>query len=123
MARRVVWAYPATRLLVEELQTMHEDGITDPSLVDFVEWLSVQHPTFTVELFLRGTDDARSRTLAPDGELRVEALHDGEVFHSPTVFQLKAMLFHAGILTERGAEPSRLDPDDDIWKLRQPLKL
>ena len=121
ITRRVVWAYPATQLLVEELQTMHEDGIADPSLVDLVEWLSVHHPTFTVELFLRGTEDARSRTLTPEGELRTEALHDGEVFHSPTVFQLKAMLYHAGILAERGAEPSRLEPDEDSWKLRNPL--
>jgi len=43
--------------------------------------------------------------LTPDGELREQALHDGHVYHSPTVFQLKAMLYHAGILTERGTEP------------------
>jgi hypothetical protein len=122
IARRVVWAYPATKLLVKELQTMHDDGIVDPSLVDLVEWLHAQHPTFTVELFVRGTDDARSRVLQPDGELRIEALGDGQVFHSPTVFQLKAMLYHAGILTERGAEPHRLDPKSDSWKLREPLE-
>jgi hypothetical protein len=122
MGRRVVWAYPATKLLVEELQTMYEDGIVDPSLVEFVEWLSVQHPTFAVELFVRGTDDARGRVLGADGELRVEELRDGDVFHSPTVFQLKAMLYHVGILEERGAEPSRLDPTEDSWRLRHPLE-
>jgi hypothetical protein len=122
IARRVVWSYPATKLLVKELQTMHDDGIADPSLVDLVEWLHAQHPTFTVELFVRGTDDARSRVLQPDGELRIEALGDGQVFHSPTVFQLKAMLYHAGILTERGAEPHRLDPKSDSWKLTEPLE-
>ncbi|MCQ4334505.1 hypothetical protein KM295_13670 [Natronomonas sp. F2-12] len=122
MARRVVWAYPATRLLVEELQTMYDDGIVDPSLVDLLEWLAVGHPTFAVELFVRGTDDARSRVLTADGDLRIEELSDGEVFHSPTVFQLKAMLFHAGILEDRGAEPSRLDPTTDSWRLRNPLE-
>jgi hypothetical protein len=121
LARRVVWAYPATRLLVTELQTMHDDGITEPSLVDLVEWLHVQHPTFTVELFLRGTDGVRSRLLDPDGELRPAGLGDGEVYHSPTVFQLKAMLYHAGVLTERGAEPHRLDPATDVWRLRDAL--
>jgi hypothetical protein len=121
LARRVVWAYPATTLLVEELQTMHEDGITDPTLVDLVEWLHVHHPAFTVELFVRGTDDARSRVLDPDGELRVEELTDGDLFHSPTVFQLKAMLYHAGLLVDRGSEPHRLDPTTDSWRLRHPV--
>jgi hypothetical protein len=121
LTRRVVWAYPATRLLVTELQTMHGDGLPEPTLVDLVEWSHVNHPTFTVELFLRGTDDVRSRVLDRDGTLRVTELADGTVFHSPTVFQLKAMLYHAGILTERGAEPHRLDPTSDVWALREPL--
>lgn len=122
LARRVVWAYPATQLLVEELQTMHDDGIREPSLVDLVEWLHIQHPTFTVELFLRGTDDVRSRALDAEGDLQTDELEDGNVFHSPTVFQLKAMLYHAGVLTDRGAEPHRLDPTTDSWRLREPLE-
>jgi hypothetical protein len=122
VTRRVVWAYPATKLLVEELQAMHDDGIAAPSLVEFVERLHTLHPTFAVELFLRGTDDARSRVLTGDGELRTAALEDGNVYHSPTVFQLKAMLFHAGLLTERGDEPNDLDPRSDEWELREPLE-
>jgi hypothetical protein len=31
------------------------------------------------------------------------------------------MLFHAGFLTERGAEPSNLDPEGDVWRLRTPV--
>jgi len=121
VTRRVVWSYPATQLIVNELQTMHEDGIASPSLVNLVEWLHVHHPTFTIELFLRGTEDARSRALDADGELHTEALADGNVYHSPTVFQLKAMLYHAGILTTRGAEPHCLDPETDEWRLCAPL--
>ncbi|MEF8872890.1 MAG: hypothetical protein V5A41_14790 [Haloarculaceae archaeon] len=121
ITRRVVFAYPATRLLVKELQQMHDDGVPAPSLVEVVEWLHVHHPTFTVELFLRGDDDVRERALTGDGTLRPSVLHDGTAYHSPTVFQLKAMLYHAGILTERGAEPSNLDPDRDEWCLREAL--
>ncbi len=122
LARRVVWAYPATKLLVTELEAMAQDGISDPTLVDLVEWLSVSHPTFTVELFVRGTEQARSRVLTADGEIRNVALSDGDVYHAPTVFQLKAMLYHVGLLTERGAEPNRLDPRTDSWALRHPLR-
>jgi len=121
LTRRVVWTYPATQLLVKELQTLHDEGVHEPTLVDLVEWLHIDHPTFTVELFLRGTDDVRSRVLDEDGDLRVNELTDGNVFHSPTVFQLKAMLYHGGFLTERGAEPNRLDPESDIWRLCEPL--
>ncbi|MXV64551.1 hypothetical protein GS429_21240 [Natronorubrum sp. JWXQ-INN-674] len=121
LARRVVFEYPATELLVTELQTMHDDWQPEPSLVDFLEHLHALHPTFTVELFIRGDDDVRRRVLTEDGELRSEALADGNVFHSPTVFQLKAMLYHTGIVTERGAEPNRLDPLEDVWALREPV--
>lgn len=121
LARRVIWEYPATQLIVSELQNLHDDGTTAPSLVDLVTWLHSQHPSFTVELFVRGTEDARSRVLTEDGDLERDALRSGTVYHAPTVFQLKAMLYHAGLLAERGAEPSRLDPESDSWQLRTPV--
>jgi hypothetical protein len=121
LVRRVVFAYPATELLVTELQQMHDDGLGAPSLVELVEWLHRHHSAFTVELFLRGDEDVRERVLCEDGGLRTDQLADGNVYHSPTVFQLKAMLYHAGVLTERGAEPSNLDPQADEWQLCEPL--
>jgi len=121
LARRVVFAYPATELLVTELQTMHDDCQPEPSLVELVEHMHALHPSFTIELFVRGDDDVRSRVLSEDGALRPAALTDGTVFHSPTVFQLKAMLYHTGILTDRGREPHRLDPTTDFWALREPV--
>jgi hypothetical protein len=122
LARRVVYDYPATELLVGELQRMHADGIADPTLVQLVEWLHELHPSFTVELFVRGTDDVRRRVLDAEGRLQRAALTDGEVYHAPTVFQLKAMLFHAGVLTERGAEPNKLAPEGDVWRLRESVR-
>ncbi|WP_332900069.1 hypothetical protein [Haladaptatus sp. CMSO5] len=121
LARRVVFAYPATQLLVTELQQLHEWNTPEPTLIDLVTTLYEQHPTFTVELFIRGTASARSAVLNEDGELVREALTDGNVYHSPTVFQLKAMLYHVGLLAERGKEPNRLDPETDSWALRTPV--
>ena len=121
LARRVVYDYPATSLIVTELQAMHEASIPKPTLVDLVEWLYEGHPTFTIELFVKGNEVVRSRVLNGDGELQAWALANGEIYHAPTVFQLKAMLYHTGILTERGAEPHRLDPTDDVWALREPV--
>lgn len=121
LARRVVYAYPATQLLLEEIQHMHEDGVRQPTLVELVTYLHELHPSFTVELFVRGDDETRRRVLTTEGELRHERLVDGSTYHSPTVFQLKAMLYHAGVLTERGSEPSNLDPKTDVWALREAL--
>jgi len=121
VARRVVWAHPAARLLITELQTMYDDGIEAPSLVDVVTWLHVTHPAFAIELFVRGTDGARQRVLDAAGELQPAALRDGNVYHAPTVFQLKAILYHVGMLEARGSEPHRLDPPSDSWRLRQPV--
>ena len=118
LARRILFEYPATELLVTELQTMHDDWL-EPSLVDLVVYMHELHPTFTVELFIRGDEAVRRRVLTEDGDLRRAALEDGAVYHSPTVFQLKAMLYHAGIVTTRGAEPHRLEPTEDVWALQE----
>ena len=121
LARRVVFAYPATELLVEELQTMYDDWNAEPTLVELVEHMHELHPSFTVELFLRGDEAVRRRVLTSDGSLRRAALEDGSVYHAPTVFQLKAMLYHVGLLTERGREPHRLEPVEDVWALCEPV--
>ncbi|WP_336337211.1 hypothetical protein [Haloarcula brevis] len=121
LVRRVVSEYPATELLVDGLYACHRDGYDAPSLVEFVEYLHALHPEFTVELFLRGDEAVRQRVLTGDGDLRRPELADGGVYHSPTVFQLKAMYYHAGVVTERGAEPSNLDPETDEWALCDPL--
>lgn len=121
LTRRIVYEYPASQLLVTELQNLHDDGVTDPTLPEFVRYLHELHPSFTVELFFRGDEDVRKRVLTQDGDLREDDLENGSVYHSPTVFQLKTMLYHAGILTDRGVEPSNLDPNEDVWALRERL--
>jgi hypothetical protein len=121
LARRLVYDHDAVELLVTEIQTMHDDGLTEPTLVELLQYLHALHPEFAVELFLRGDDEARSRVLTDDGDLVEEVLADGTVYHSATVFQLKAICYHVGLLTERGAEPSRLDPTSDVWALRHPV--
>jgi hypothetical protein len=57
-----------------------------------------------------------------ESDVVVGALAEGSVYHSPTVFQPKAMLYHAGLLTERGAEPSSLDPAEDAWARCEPAE-
>ena len=119
LTRRIIFAYPATQLLVEEIQRMHDEGISEPTLYQLIEHLHEQRPSFTIELFVRGDEEVREQVLTADGQLRTDALDDGKVFYSPTVSQLKAILYHAGILTQRGTEPLNLDPKADVWALRE----
>ena len=121
LARRVLYTYPVTGLLIEELQGMAEHGESEPTLVELVEYLHELHPAFTIEVFVRRSDDVRRRVLTGDGELRTDALTTGSVYHAPTVFQLKTMLYHTGFLTTNGTEPSNLDPTTDVWALREPV--
>ena len=121
LARWVVSNYPATELLVSELQRLHDRGQARPTLPELVRSIFADHPTFAVELFIRGTDRARQRVFLDESTLDADTLLDPAVYASPTVFQLKAMLYHVGILTERGAEPTRLEPATDVWALCHPV--
>jgi len=119
VARRVVYEYPATELIVEELQKLHEEGVREPTLKELVLHLFESHPSFAVELFVSSKDEKRERVFAGEDELDAEVLENGDVYQPSTTFQLKAMMYHASLLTETGAEPSRIDPVEDVWQLRE----
>jgi len=112
---------PVTELLVREVQRLSDQGQPGPTLRECVLELFDSHPAFAVEVFVRDTDEARGKVFEDDSTLDPTALAQGDVYASPTVFQLKAMLYHGGILTKRGAEPHRLDPIENHRQLRQPL--
>ncbi|WP_435196091.1 hypothetical protein [Natronomonas sp. EA1] len=122
LARRVVYEHPAVALIAHELQRFHDDHGRGASLPELVTYLYHQHPTFAVELFLRRDADVRSRAFDAEDSLRPEVLQEGSVYHSPTVFQLKAILYHVGLVTSRGSEPSTLTPSEDSWALADPLR-
>ena len=119
VARRVIFEYPATELIVEELQSLHEQGVSKPTLREFVLNLFESHPSFAVELFMSTKDEKRERVFTVNDELDPDVLENGEVYQPSTTFQLKAMMFHVGILTDKGREPSKIDPTEDIWRLQE----
>ncbi len=117
VARRVVYSYPATELLVEEIQELHDTGVREPTLRELVLHVFEDHPSFAVELFISNRDTKREQAFQDDDSLDPEALKDGRLYQPSTTFQLKALMYHAGIVTETGAEPSRVEPTEDVWKL------
>jgi hypothetical protein len=40
-----------------------------------------------------------------------------DIYRGQTVYQLKTLLYHCGLLTERGADTSALVPTQDVWQL------
>ena len=78
LTRRVVFAYAATQLLVDAIQSLYDDGISEPTLCQLVENTYMERPSFIVELFIRGSEKIRQRVLTADGELRTSELSKGE---------------------------------------------
>ncbi len=50
-----------------------------------------------------------------------ESFSTPEVYTGAAVYQFKNLLFHCGIITERGADTSALIPDQDVWALEPAL--
>lgn len=62
--------------------------------------------------FVRGGTDI------PDGPAeQADALYRAETYHTAVTCQLKTIMYHAGLLTETGADSSHLVPQTDVWEL------
>jgi hypothetical protein len=89
-----------------------ERSLTLPELV--VE-LAQTDPEYVVETFLQtDADDVE----CSHSDLATEAALDrASTYRGQAVYQLKSLLFHCGVLTQRGADTSRLEPTADVWGL------
>ncbi|WP_241430036.1 hypothetical protein [Halorubrum lipolyticum] len=120
IARRVVFAFPATQMLVKHIQELQNND-QPPTLPTVVEYLFDTSPTFAVEFFIRDTEEARSAVLTGDGDLITASLLESPVYRSVVAYQFKQMLYHSGILAESGSDSSNLEPQESDWRLEQPI--
>ena len=97
--------HPATPILTT---LSHGERLSLPALVSH---LRRNYSSSITRLFLRG-EPATDGTPLTDVELT-----DPSVYRGHAVFQFKSLLFHCGVLTERGVDTSRLDPSEDCWEL------
>ena len=88
------------------LATVIEDGPL--TLVELVDSLLAANAD-AVTAFRRGT-----APVSESGGHREAAWYSGAA-----VYQLKSLCYHAGLLTERGADTARLDPESDCWEATQ----
>lgn len=122
VARQTLLAYPPTQILINTIEELMEDGIRCPTLAQVTKAVAENHLDFALDLFVAKSD--RNRVLSDeDGELvDIDAFDDGRVYSTHTTFQYKALLYHVGILTERGTgTKSEIRPDESIWALETPF--
>jgi hypothetical protein len=118
LARSVTMQYDPTQLVVETLENLHAEDVVEPTLPTVVERACARNRPLAIEVFL--TRDRREDALTVDGELLPERLADSGLYKSGAYFQLKAQLYHVGLLTSRGTDDAEA-AIEDVWRLEHPV--
>lgn len=124
VARQAILGYPPTHVLIDTLRALADEGTDQPSLSTVARAIARERPDFALDLFVSPVAHSRERILTgnDDQPLDLEAFESGAVYSTHTTFQYKAILYHCGLLTERGHDKkSTLDPTTDVWALETPL--
>jgi hypothetical protein len=125
VARNAVLQYPPTRILIETLTRLSQDGIDSPQVNLVATRLAENHPEVAVDLFLNG--DPEEYLKFRSSEKNEPAVFDAETnYHTHTLFQYKAVLFHTGILTTKGLDSTeKLDFSrefpEQTWELEDTM--
>lgn len=108
----IVSGYPPVKDIAAIL---NENGnrLTLPELAH--EYL-IRWPETARALVVRHTVD-----LPEDESQAADMLFDAGVYHSGVTCQLKTILYHCGILTEKGSDSTHLMPATDVWELEDDL--
>lgn len=123
VARQVVLTYPPTQALIDILTELAEEGFPDPSLARVAKKMGRERPGLAVDLFVSPDD----RDYVMEGprsgqEIDLGKFEEGDVYSTHTTFQYKAILYHVGLLTERGQDTKAdIDPSSSVWALENTL--
>lgn len=102
--------------LVGDIVTLLEN--TGPVTLPELTTVAVRTNHCVQETILRDADTVTPSDVQPEPP---DALRTPDVYAGKAVYQFKTLLFHAGILTERGADTSALVPRQDVWALEPSL--
>ena len=126
IARNLILDYPPTQELLTVLDKIAAEG-SDSNRVDQVaKRLAERRPEFAIELFLSPDPDTRQKVIEGD-EFQIEVFDDEQNYHTNTLFQYKAVLYHTGILTSRGIDDLdeldfSVEKDSQEWVLENELR-
>src|SRR5699024_9522337 len=102
LARTAAIQYDPTRLIVDSLEQLHEDGTESVRLPALVRHACRLNKPLGVEVFI--TSGERENVLTPDGDLDEARLENPAIYKSGAYFQFKAQLYHVGLLTTGGKD-------------------
>ena len=98
--------------LVGDVVTLLES--TGPVTLPELTAVAVRTNHCVQDIVLRDADSLTASDVQPDPPA---SLRTPDVYAGQAVYQFKNLLFHTGILTERGADTSALVPSQDVWAL------
>lgn len=117
LARRALLEYPPKTVLVESIEQLMISGADQPSLAQVATSVADDSLEFALDLFVASADRERAPSCLNESDPR-SAFRDGSIYSTHTTLQYKAMLYHVGLLTERGTgTKSKIDPEMDTWAL------
>lgn len=107
---RSEWTTPVQKALVQYpparaiLDVLLDTG--PATLSEFALSLETAYPALLEHGFLRDNPAPENRDY-----------NDVTIYNSQVTCQLKSILYHAELLTERGSSTDTLDPDTDVWEV------
>lgn len=111
IARHVLQQNPLTGDIVTLLEK------TGPVTLPEITNVAVRNEHPFSETVLRDPDAIKQQASVDDAI----AYDSPEIYAGQAVYQFKNILFHCGILTERGSDTSALVPGQDVWALDSSL--
>ena len=103
VARDAILQYPPTQELLHVLDDIAAEGSREFRVDQVAKRLAKRRPEFAIDLFL-STDPETRRAALRDRKIRLEVFDREINYHTNTLFQYKAVLFHTGLLTSRGLD-------------------
>ncbi|MFC7325948.1 hypothetical protein ACFQMF_15375 [Halorubrum rutilum] len=120
LARSVAIQYEPTRLIVESLERLHDQGVRDATIADMaLEATHINQP-LAVEVFF--TQHRRNDVLTAAGDIDESVLTDPRIYKSGIHFQFKYQLFHLGVVTTGGTDDKEAVLDNE-WRLEHTVGL
>ncbi|TKX81347.1 hypothetical protein [Halorubrum sp. SD626R] len=120
LARSVAIQYEPTRLIVESLERLHDQGVRDATIADMaLEATRINQP-LAVEVFF--SQHRRNNVLTAAGDIDDSVLTDPRIYRSGIHFQFKYQLYHLGVVTTGGTDDKEAVLDNE-WGLEHAVSL
>jgi len=126
IARNAILDYPPTQELLTVLDEIAAEGNEANRVDQVAKRLAERRPEFAIELFLNPDPETRQKAIEED-DFQIEVFDDEQNYHTNTLYQYKAVLWHTGILTSKGIDNlAQLDftrkKESQMWVLENELK-